>query len=350
MNLPGFVPQLFERVRPLPNLSESTDIYYVVDNLGWVQEKRINYLSKYLKHFSFQLLTRNQFARLWNKGRLFGRPVYFASWRIPYGISDSSQCHFDSTDFDCFMTSVTSHYNIGGGLLPSKALPQGAVPQEAFEIAILFLQPFRVITANSRILFDLLSPHLPQLNYAPNGVDGECFFPADYKAYNPSRIRIGWVGKIKAAKNYEVVEAASQQLEKQRFTVELKGVTKNNKIHDIWNEKEMLDFYHRIDYYLNASWHEGTPNPALEAAACGVPVVTTRVGNMLDIVVHAKNGFFVEPTVNSIVKQFENINQITEDNYYLLSSNIRNSIVKDWTWDKSMINYKVAFERLLDGV
>jgi glycosyltransferase involved in cell wall biosynthesis len=58
--------------------------------------------------------------------------------------------------------------------------------------------------------------------------------------------------------------------------------------------EEMLRFYHSIDVYVCASRSEGTPNPCLEAAACGVPVVTTRVGNMPELIRDGENGFFVE--------------------------------------------------------
>lgn len=40
----------------------------------------------------------------------------------------------------------------------------------------------------------------------------------------------------------------------------------------------MPQFYSKIDCYICASLHEGTPNPVLEAMACGVPVITTNVG------------------------------------------------------------------------
>src|SRR5687768_15509539 len=63
---------------------------------------------------------------------------------------------------------------------------------------------------------------------------------------------------------------------------------------------EMVEFYHSLDIYLCASRSEGTPNPCLEAAACGVPVVTTRVGNMPELVQHGVNGLFVERNVSDI--------------------------------------------------
>ena len=83
-------------------------------------------------------------------------------------------------------------------------------------------------------------------------------------------------------------------------------ISKDNKKAPL-SMDQMLDFYRSIDFYLCASWNEGTPNPGLEAGACGVPVVSTRVGNMRELIKDGTNGYFVEPTVESIVDCFNNI-------------------------------------------
>ena len=45
--------------------------------------------------------------------------------------------------------------------------------------------------------------------------------------------------------------------------------------------EEMRDFYRSLDVYLCASRSEGAPNTCLEAAACGVPLVTTAVAEKI---------------------------------------------------------------------
>lgn len=49
-------------------------------------------------------------------------------------------------------------------------------------------------------------------------------------------------------------------------------------------------FYHCLDLYLITSRDEGGPKGLLEAAASGVPVVSTRMGMPADIVIHGQNG------------------------------------------------------------
>jgi glycosyltransferase involved in cell wall biosynthesis len=52
--------------------------------------------------------------------------------------------------------------------------------------------------------------------------------------------------------------------------------------------------YEAIDVCLVASRDEGGPRAVLEAMATGVPLVTTRVGQAADLVLHRENGWIVE--------------------------------------------------------
>jgi glycosyltransferase involved in cell wall biosynthesis len=108
---------------------------------------------------------------------------------------------------------------------------------------------------------------------------------------------------------------------------------------------EMIEFYHSIDIYLCASRSEGTPNPCLEAAACGVPVVTTRVGNMPELVRDGVNGLFVEWNVADIAAR---IAQLRDDPPLRaeLSRNMLASI-QDWDWKRQAENYRNMFETIL---
>ncbi len=44
--------------------------------------------------------------------------------------------------------------------------------------------------------------------------------------------------------------------------------------------------------FVNPAFNEGGPRVALEAMACGIPVITTKVGIMLDIIKDGENGVF----------------------------------------------------------
>jgi glycosyltransferase involved in cell wall biosynthesis len=56
---------------------------------------------------------------------------------------------------------------------------------------------------------------------------------------------------------------------------------------------ELARAYQALDVYLVSSRQEGGPKAVLEAMASGVPLVSTRVGQAQDLVVHGENGWLV---------------------------------------------------------
>jgi glycosyltransferase involved in cell wall biosynthesis len=57
---------------------------------------------------------------------------------------------------------------------------------------------------------------------------------------------------------------------------------------------DLAQLYHALDAYVVPSRQEGGPKGVLEAMAAGVPVVTTRVGQAMDLLRHGENGWLVE--------------------------------------------------------
>jgi glycosyltransferase involved in cell wall biosynthesis len=53
--------------------------------------------------------------------------------------------------------------------------------------------------------------------------------------------------------------------------------------------------YACTDVAILSSWSEGLPQSVLQALACAVPVVATRVGGVPEVVQHEKTGFLAEP-------------------------------------------------------
>ena len=87
----------------------------------------------------------------------------------------------------------------------------------------------------------------------------------------------------------------------------------------------MRDFYHSIDMLIVVSSSEGTPNPALEAMSCGVLILGTPVGNLLDI----ESVSYIAPHPDSIEYAMQNASWRREE--------IRQEMVNSWDWS---IKYK----------
>jgi glycosyltransferase involved in cell wall biosynthesis len=110
---------------------------------------------------------------------------------------------------------------------------------------------------------------------------------------------------------------------------------------------EMREYYRSLDVYLCASLSEGTPNPCLEAAACGVPLVTTRVGCMPELVRDGVNGLFVDRQVSDIASKLA----LLRDDRVRRAELGRNMLasIREWDWKRMAENYRQMFHSILGG-
>jgi glycosyltransferase involved in cell wall biosynthesis len=115
---------------------------------------------------------------------------------------------------------------------------------------------------------------------------------------------------------------------------------------DALDEAGMREFYNGGRYLVVASKSEGTPNIALEGAACGCAVVTTSVGNMPELIIHGKNGRIVHrrDTVG-FLDVFEFTPPMSWVEY---SAGILESI-KKWDWSHRAPYYYALWAALIEG-
>ena len=178
--------------------------------------------------------------------------------------------------------------------------------------------------------------------YTPNGVDTTFYSPATTKAPS-SLLRIGWAGSLTnmgpGYRGYhEFIVPAAAAVER----VELLTAAREDECR---GPEEMREFYRSLDVYVCASRNEGTPNPCLEAAACGVPLLTTRVGNMPELVCDGVNGFFVERDVDDIARKLRTLRD---------DSNLRSAMsmqiqqdIQAWDWSLRSQAYRQMFEEMV---
>ena len=60
------------------------------------------------------------------------------------------------------------------------------------------------------------------------------------------------------------------------------------------NFSELPKLYNCLDVYLISSRDEGGPTGMFEAMACGIPVVSTKVGQAFDSIIDGQTGFVAE--------------------------------------------------------
>jgi glycosyltransferase involved in cell wall biosynthesis len=64
--------------------------------------------------------------------------------------------------------------------------------------------------------------------------------------------------------------------------------------HELASRDDLARAYHALDVYLVTARQEGGPKAVLEAMATGARLVTTRVGQAPELVVHGENGLLVD--------------------------------------------------------
>jgi glycosyltransferase involved in cell wall biosynthesis len=124
----------------------------------------------------------------------------------------------------------------------------------------------------------------------PNGVDTAFFTPAP-RQRRSGPLRVGWAGSVgnfgaRLRGLDDVIEPAIACTRGVEFVTAIREQGARDRA-------AMRDFYRSLDVYVCASRAEGTPNPCLEAAACGVALLTTPVGNMPELVRDGLNGMFL---------------------------------------------------------
>ena len=202
----------------------------------------------------------------------------------------------------------------------------------------------RAVFVNNRKLEHEYAPLLRiPVHYTPNGVDTTFFCPPPEPQPYSGELRVGWAGSLgnhgPAHRGFhDVIEPA---------VAAVPGVRLQTAIREQhWrNHDEMLDFYRDLDVYVCASRSEGTPNPCLEAAACGVPLVTTRVGNMPELVRDGDNGLFFDGTAEGLANKLA----LLRDTPSLRSRMAARMIetIREWDWSVQAENYAHMFTSLL---
>lgn len=137
--------------------------------------------------------------------------------------------------------------------------------------------------------------------------------PTKKVEFNCSNINVLFMGVLIKRKGiYDLVEAAKKIIllhENIRFIIAGSGIEENNLKEYIKNER-MLDYfeftgwvrednkqelYEKSQVFILPSYNEGLPVAILEAMSYGLPVVTTSVGSIEDVVKHKMTGYIFKP-------------------------------------------------------
>jgi len=234
------------------------------------------------------------------------------------------------------ISGIRSHFKWDGG--------RGRPPSQDM---IACLREFRAINVPSRILYDIFRYRHPAVFHTPHGVDEKVFRPAARRGgpAGKGRLVLGWAGSKKNHPGKRGIEDFILPAIK-----DLKGVTlKLAAREETWRTTEqMVAFYRQLDACICASRTEGGPHPLLEAAACGVPLISTRVGIAPELINDYDSGILVERTVADIRRAVVLLRDNPEMRIHM-GRRARRTIEEQWTWDRQAPNYIPFFNFGLQG-
>ncbi|MCM8802497.1 MAG: glycosyltransferase family 4 protein [Candidatus Omnitrophica bacterium] len=204
----------------------------------------------------------------------------------------------------------------------------------------------------------------------PNAVDVNKFKPSEQKeilktkfGYKGEKIII-YAGRLTEQKGVEYLIRSFRELEiKEKLLIILGEGDLKNKLEKLTLElrisdsvlflgkKENIIPYLQIsDLFVLPSLGEGLPIVLLEAMACGLPVVVSKVGGNIDIVEDGINGYLIEPgniyqiknAIEDLLKNEEKIKKIGEIN--------RKKIERDYSFEVIIERYLKLYNKILKPV
>ena len=174
----------------------------------------------------------------------------------------------------------------------------------------------------------------------PNGVDTGLFRHLVPVADRPRKLL--WLGSDyhRELKGYSLAVEAAKQLKDFGIESDIVCIDTDRR-NTIKPQESMPAWYNSGRVFLCASENEGTPNPALEAAACGCAIVTTRVGNMPELIEDGVNGIFVRRDVGSIVAGVRD----AEHNAEKMADEML-EVIHGWDWSVQVQPFYELFREL----
>lgn len=164
------------------------------------------------------------------------------------------------------------------------------------------------IIVKSKRMRDYLKCKVP-VSIIPNGIDLNIFKPMDTLdarrnlGFRPEDFLVLFLGnKNEPVKNFKLAKRSFESFKKQNNFINIKFLNPFGISHH-----KVVEYMNASDVLLLTSFWEGSPNVIKEAMACNLPIISTNVGDVKEIMSDAIYCFSVNFSEVEIV---ENLNRI----------------------------------------
>jgi glycosyltransferase involved in cell wall biosynthesis len=167
--------------------------------------------------------------------------------------------------------------------------------------------------ARSQVMKLTPARHWPKFEVCQLGVDPERFQPGAGRP-DGEPFTLLCVGRLAPAKGQRIlIEAARRLVDEGRdlrlvmvgdgpdapdlkATVAAYGLERQVQFTGALNQNAVLEWYARADAFALPSFAEGVPVVLMEAMACGLPCVTTRITGIPELIEDGRDGLLVTPS------------------------------------------------------
>ena len=233
----------------------------------------------------------------------------------------------------------------------------------------------RHIVVNSKLLRDQVIKRFDypedKVSLISNGIDEKVYFPAKQGEKDEMKRKLHLSDRfvcIFVAANFkikglnEAIRAIAGLDEKTRKRVTLLVVGKDKPKHFLelaeklnltenlvfaGKQSQMRDYFIASDLLLYPSHYETFGNVILEACACGIPVLTTKMVGAAELIKDNKNGFLVKSAkqVDQMTSLLEAYIKLPESEHKKFAKNAL-SASKNYTWTKHISDLEKIFEKV----
>ena len=158
------------------------------------------------------------------------------------------------------------------------------------QIALIFVN--KVIVKSINILNAI--PQKKKCSVIPNGVDFELFKPTGEELNKNTVLFLA--DEDNSRKNYKLLKDAMVLINRK----ELKTINPYPIA-----QSEFPDYLNKCSVFVLTSYNEGSPNVIKEAMACNIPIVSTDVGDVREIIGKTKGCFIATFEPDDVAKKIE---------------------------------------------
>jgi glycosyltransferase involved in cell wall biosynthesis len=189
-----------------------------------------------------------------------------------------------------------------------------------------------------------------KVSVVPNTVDTLKFRPFSGEEKRDGVIRVGFIGRLISNKGpqylVEAVPHIIREFSNVKFQVAGNGpllqelehrvqqLGVEDSVHFLGTVPSNVEFMQSCDIMVRPSLTEGMPLTVLEAMACGVPTVASRVGGTPEILRDGETGLLVEP--RNVCELVSQISKLVTDPLLrtAMGTRAREFVEQNYGWDQ----------------